>query len=147
MEAHINKENERFEMIQRFRHKKGHTVFILVRAYAVRDQDGRAIRIVGAHTDVTELKRLEQAKSEFTSIVSHELRTPLTAIHGAIGLLNGHYRDDLPEQAQSLVKVANNNSERLILLVNDILDMEKLQSGRMDFDLHKIALGEFYHRL
>jgi PAS domain S-box-containing protein len=143
MDAHFRGETERFEMVQRFRHKKGHTVFILVRAYAIRNDMGQAIRMVGAHTDVTELKKLEQAKSEFTSIVSHELRTPLTAIHGAIGLLNGHYGDELSEQARALVQVANNNSERLILLVNDILDIEKLQSGRLDFDLREIALGEF----
>jgi len=143
LEMHISGKNDRFEMIQRFRHKKGHTVFILSRAFAIRDKNGRAIRMVGAHTDVTELKRLEQAKSEFTSIVSHELRTPLTAIHGAIGLLNGHFSEGLPEQVQSLIKVANNNSERLILLINDILDMEKLQSGKMDFDLREMALGEF----
>jgi len=143
MEAHIRDETDRYEMVQRYRHKDGHTVFILTRAFAIRDKIGRAIRMVGAHTDVTELKHLEQAKSEFTSIVSHELRTPLTAIHGAIGLLLGHYNDALPEQVQSLIKIANNNSERLILLVNDILDMEKLQSGRMDFDLHEILLGEF----
>ncbi len=143
MTEHFAGKTDRIEMIQRFRHKNGHTVFILVRAFAVKDELDRAVRVVGAHTDVTELKRLEQAKSEFTSIVSHELRTPLTAIHGAIGLLNGHYADQLPEQARSLVSVANNNSDRLILLVNDILDMEKLQSGKMDFDLREIALGEF----
>lgn len=143
IERHFRGETERFEMIQRMRHKDGHAVFILARAEAVRDEKGQAIRLVGAHTDVTELKRLEQAKSEFTSIVSHELRTPLTAIHGAIGLLNGHYGEELSDQAKSLVQVANNNSNRLILLVNDILDMEKLQSGRMDFDLRPIVLGEF----
>ncbi|MDV7338224.1 PAS domain-containing protein [Terasakiella sp. A23] len=143
MDKHFRGDTDRFEMVQRMRHKDGHTVFILARAEAVRNEHGQAIRMVGAHTDVTELKRLEQAKSEFTSIVSHELRTPLTAIHGAIGLLNGHFGSDLSDQAKSLVQVANNNSERLILLVNDILDMEKLQSGRMDFDLHPISLGEF----
>ncbi|NVK19733.1 MAG: PAS domain-containing protein [Methylocystaceae bacterium] len=143
IERHFRGETDRFEMVQRMRHKDGHTVFVLARAEALRDEKGQAIRLVGAHTDVTELKRLEQAKSEFTSIVSHELRTPLTAIHGAIGLLNGHYGGELSDQAKSLVQVANNNSNRLVLLVNDILDMEKLQSGRMDFDLRPIALGEF----
>jgi len=143
IDAHIRNETDRYEMVQRFRHKDGQTIFILTRAFAIRDKTGRAIRMVGAHTDITELKRLEQAKSEFTSIVSHELRTPLTAIHGAIGLLHGHYSDGLPDQVQSLIMLANNNSKRLILLVNDILDMEKLQFGRMDFDLREIALSEF----
>jgi PAS domain S-box-containing protein len=143
MDAHFRGDLERCEMIQRFNHKKGHTVFILVRAYAIRDEQGRATRMIGAHTDVTELKQLEQAKSEFTSIVSHELRTPLTAIHGAIGLLNGHYGEELSEQAAGLIRIALNNSERLNLLVNDILDMDKLQSGRVNFDLQSIELDSF----
>lgn len=145
MQAHSRGETDRYEMILRFRHKEGHTVFVLSRGYAVRNDVGQPLRMVGAHTNVTELKRLEQAKSEFTSIVSHELRTPLTAIHGAIGLLHGHYAGELPEQMRKLIKIANNNSERLTLLVNDILDMEKLQLGRMDFDLHDITLGDFIH--
>lgn len=143
MDAHFRGERERFEMIQRFRHKKGHTVFILVRAYAIRDEQGHASRMIAAHTDVTELKQLEQAKSEFTSIVSHELRTPLTAIHGAIGLLNGRFGADLSEQGRGLVRIALNNSERLNLLVNDILDMDRLQSGNMEFNLQAIALKDF----
>jgi PAS domain S-box-containing protein len=143
IENHIQGNTDRYEIILRFHHKQGHTVFILTRAFAIRDASGRAIRMVGAHTDVTEIKKLEQAKSEFTSIVSHELRTPLTAIHGAIGLLLGHYCAELPEQVRHLIQLAHNNSQRLILLVNDILDMEKLQYGRMDFDIHEITLGEF----
>jgi len=143
MDAHFRGERERFEMIQRFRHKKGHTVFILVRAYAIRDEQGHASRMIAAHTDVTELKQLEQAKSEFTAIVSHELRTPLTAIHGAIGLLNGRFGADLSEQGRGLVRIALNNSERLNLLVNDILDMDRLQSGNMEFNLQAIALKDF----
>lgn len=143
IEDYFLNRSERFEMVQRFRHKKGHTVFILVRAYVMRDEFGKAIRLIGAHTDVSELKKLEQAKSEFTSIVSHELRTPLTAIHGAIGLLNGHYKTQMPADAQNLLQIADNNSVRLSLLINDILDMEKLQSGRMDFDMCKITLADF----
>ena len=143
IDEHFQGQTERFEMVQRFRHKKGHTVFILVRAYALRDEEGHAVRVIGAHTDVTELKKLEQAKSEFTSIVSHELRTPLTAIHGAIGLLHGHYSDEFSDQAKTVLQIANNNSERLKLLINDILDMDKLQSGRMEFDIQPINLGEF----
>ncbi|WP_417841923.1 PAS domain-containing protein [Terasakiella sp.] len=143
MDAHFRGELDRFEMIQRFHHKKDHTVFILVRAYALRDEQGRAIRMIGAHTDVTELKQLEQAKSEFTSIVSHELRTPLTAIHGAIGLLDGHYGEELSEPARNLVRIAQNNSERLNFLVNDILDMDRLQSGNVTFSPSVIPLDSF----
>lgn len=146
LERHFRGETPRFEMVQRLRHKEGHDVFILSRAEALRNDQGQAIRLVGAHTDITEMKQLEQAKSEFTSIVSHELRTPLTAIHGALGLLSNTMAHDLPAQAKSLVEMANNNSKRLILLVNDILDMEKLQSARMDFDLAPVALDDLLHQ-
>ncbi len=143
LDAHFRGETDRFEMIQRFRHKKGHTAFILVRGYALRDEQGAAVRMIGAHTDITELKKLEQAKSEFSAIVSHELRTPLTALRGAIGLMNTHYSDQIPDKLQKLVSLANSNCERLTLLVNDILDIDKLQSGRMDFDIQPITLAPF----
>lgn len=146
LERHFRKETPRFEMIQRLRHKDGHYVFILSRAEALRNEQGQAIRLVGAHTDITEMKQLEQAKSEFTSIVSHELRTPLTAIHGALGLLSNTLSKDLPPQVKSLIEIANNNSNRLILLVNDILDMEKLRSARMDFDIRPLLIDDLLAR-
>ncbi|WP_156950745.1 PAS domain-containing protein [Terasakiella pusilla] len=142
LERHFRGETPRFEMVQRLRHKDGHYIFILSRAEALRNEQGQPIRLVGAHTDITEMKQLEQAKSEFTSIVSHELRTPLTAIHGALGLLSNTMSKDLPPPVKNLVEIANNNSNRLILLVNDILDMEKLQSARMDFNITSVAVEE-----
>lgn len=138
LSEYLRGETERVELIQRLRHKKGHTVYVLVRAQAIRDDKGEPIRLIGAQTDVTELKNLENAKSEFTSIVSHELRTPLTALHGALGLLVGQFADECSDQALSLIEMANNNSQRLTLLVNDILDMEKLQSGAMTFDIRSV---------
>jgi PAS domain S-box-containing protein len=86
--------------------------------------------------DITERKRVEQLKNEFISTVSHELRTPLTSISGALGLLeHGVLRDDLPPRARDLIHIAHRNSQRLSLLINDLLDMEKLAVGEMEFDL------------
>lgn len=79
--------------------------------------------------DLTEQRRLDRIKSEFISVVSHELRTPLTSIRGSLGLLEGGITGILPPQALHLVKIAHKNSERLVGLVNDILDMEKLEVG------------------
>jgi len=87
-----------------------------------------------------ERKKIERMKNEFVSTVSHELRTPLTSIRGSLGLIAGGAVGELSEQAKKLVAIAHNNSERLVRLINDILDMEKIESGKMRFDmqLHRI---------
>jgi PAS domain S-box-containing protein len=90
--------------------------------------------------DLTERKRIEQMRKEFVSIVSHELRTPLTSIRGSLGLIAGGIAGELPEQAKQLITIAYNNSERLGLLINDILDIEKIESGKMRFALKPQAL-------
>jgi len=85
-------------------------------------------------SDMTERKKAERLKNEFVSTVSHELRTPLTSITGALSLLLRGVGGDLGEQAESLVELAHRNSERLILLINDILDMERISAGEMRFE-------------
>src|SRR3984957_19910056 len=94
----------------------------------------RALRYAG------ERKRLERLKDEFVSTVSHELRTPLTSIAGSLGLLMGNDAGSLPKSAGRLLEIAHTNSARLVRLVNDILDIEKLESGRVVFDLKKIQV-------
>ncbi|NOQ13738.1 MAG: PAS domain S-box protein [Methyloprofundus sp.] len=89
----------------------------------------------GVLRDISERKRIEQMKKEFIATVSHELRTPLTSIHGALGLLRSETLDTLEPLAQELLGIALVNSNRLILLVNDILDMEKLEAGALKFDI------------
>jgi signal transduction histidine kinase/DNA-binding response OmpR family regulator len=83
--------------------------------------------------DVTERRRLDEMKSEFVSTVSHELRTPLTSIRASLGLVVGGVAGDVPEAVKELLEIAHSNSERLVLLVNDILDIEKMESGRLEF--------------
>ncbi|WNG25360.1 PAS domain S-box protein [Cystobacter fuscus] len=102
----------------------------------------------GVARNVTEQKRLEAKqrqvelmKSEFVSTVSHELRTPLTSIRGSLGLLEGGILGELPSQAQDMVRIARSNTERLIRLINDILDLEKMESGKLDFQLEPLELG------
>ncbi|WP_159995541.1 response regulator [Roseomonas sp. 18066] len=92
--------------------------------------DGGAVCVL---RDVTERHRLDALKSEFVSTVSHELRTPLTSIRASLGLVMGGVVGALPAQARDLLDIAHKNSERLVLLVNDILDIEKIESGRLDF--------------
>lgn len=80
------------------------------------------------------------AKSDFLATVSHELRTPLTSIRGALALIAGGVAGELPAAAKPLIDIAHKNSERLILLVNDILDMEKIEAGKMEFNIGPVKL-------
>lgn len=95
---------------------------------------------VGFVLDLREQKRIDQLKSEFISVVSHELRTPLTSIKGSLGLLEGGVAGELPPKALQLVNIAHKNSLRLENLVNDILDMERLASGKMNIHLQPVNL-------
>jgi CheY-like chemotaxis protein len=88
--------------------------------------------------DVTERKRKEQLKDEFVSTVSHELRTPLTSISASLGLLVGERAGELPAAAKRLLVIADTNCRRLIHLINDILDIEKMEAGRLIFRLSRV---------
>lgn len=96
---------------------------------------------VGMMIDLTERKKIEQYKSEFVSTVSHELRTPLTAINGALRLVSGGAVGDIPKQSAELLDMAQRNTDRLLLMVNELLDFQKLDSGRMSFSLKHEDLG------
>jgi len=91
--------------------------------------------------DITERQEVERLKNEFVSTVSHELRTPLTSIRGSLGLLDGGILGELPAAARDMVRIACSNTERLIRLINDILDLEKMESGKLDFQLEPLELG------
>ena len=126
-----------YERTQRNRH--GHLRDYEMKYFPRYGEGARQDEVVGVYalgTDITDFKRIDRMKSDFISTVSHELRTPLTSIRGSLGLIAGGVAGVLPEQARSLVQIANANCERLIRLVNDILDSEKIESGylrlRMD---------------
>lgn len=90
--------------------------------------------------DMSERKKADRLKNEFISTVSHELRTPLTSISGALGLLANNAVGELPEKASKLAKIAYRNSRQLTLLINDLLDIEKLAAGKMPFSLRDCSL-------
>lgn len=95
----------------------------------------------GVVRDITERKKMERMKSEFVSTVSHELRTPLTSIRGALGLVLGKYSDQLPDGVRKMVEMANRNSERLTILINDILDLEKIEAEHLKFNFKVVNLA------
>ena len=106
---------------------------------------GEAARLGGVALDLTELRRVEKLKDEFIAVVSHELRTPLTALRGSLGLLDNQVAGTLPPHASEMVKLALKNAERLSLLINDLLDMEKIEGGAMSFEMADIELERLLH--
>jgi len=92
--------------------------------------------------DLSDSQRIERMKHEFVSMVSHELRTPLTSLRGSLALLaDGSTIAGLPPDAQRLLRMASDNSERLVHLVNDILDFEKLRAGALSMEPEDCDLG------
>lgn len=95
--------------------------------------------------DVTDERTAARLKDELVSTVSHELRTPLTAIAGALGLMAGSTDEPLPPKAGKLAQIALRNCERLVALVNDLLDMDKLASGTAEFEFEEADLRQLVH--
>lgn len=115
--------------------RKNGTVFFMELVTSPMHLDDR-LMFTAIIRDTSERKAMEQMKNEFVSTVSHELRTPLTSIHGALGLLLGKVADTISPKMKMLLDTAYRNSERLSLLINDILDLEKIESGKLDFEFH-----------
>lgn len=97
-------------------------------------------RLVAIYRDITARKAADTAKKEFISTVSHELRTPLTSMKGALGLALSGSIGEMPEKVDKMVTMASTNCDRLITLINDILDLEKIEAGKMDFKMEELDL-------
>jgi PAS domain S-box-containing protein len=100
----------------------------------LRSQDNEIIGTLSIGEDITEKLKVDRIKSEFISIVSHELRTPLASIRGALGLLSSGVLANRPETAQNMLNIASSDTERLVRLVNDILDLERLESSKVTLE-------------
>jgi PAS domain S-box-containing protein len=121
-------------MEKHYRHKNGELIPVEVSGSMINIGQSGAQCWWTLVKDIREQKRIERMKSEFISTVSHELRTPLTSISGALGLIASNVLGELPEKAKSMLDIAYKNSQRLSVLINDLLDMEKLLAGKMPFD-------------
>lgn len=115
-------------------HRDGHLIPVLLNGVLIESPNGEQ-QIWSFVQDITERKRIEQMKNEFVSAVSHELRTPLTSISGSLKLIVSGMLGELPENVKNMLSIAHKNALRLTLLINDLLDMEKLLAGKMVFDL------------
>ena len=141
LEKHYCGELEYYECETRRLHKDGTYIWVQDRGKVVEwSEDGKPVRMSGTNIDISERKEIERAKSEFISTVSHELRTPLTSIKGSLGLIKSGTLGNLPDKLQSMLDIAYNNSDRLVLLINDILDMDKIEAGKMNFNLKTVEV-------
>jgi PAS domain S-box-containing protein len=100
----------------------------------LQDSTGKHYGRIWYFRDITGRREIDRLKSELVSVVSHELRTPLTSIRGALGLLAGGLLRSQPEKGKRMLEIAISNTDRLVRLINDILDLERMESGKMNME-------------
>jgi len=103
--------------------------------------DGQPSALMGL-MDVTARKDADKLKDEFVSMVSHELRTPLTSIRGSLGLLAGLHGAQLPDEGRRILDIGQRNVEHLLRLINDLLDVQRIESGNLQLQLHPLGLAD-----
>ncbi|MFB2836059.1 PAS domain S-box protein [Floridanema evergladense] len=118
----------------RYINKQGTIRFVRVQSASILTDSDELVGYVGTVDDITKTRIIEQMKSEFISIVSHELRTPLASIRGSMGLLASGVLKNKPETAQQMLDIAVHDTERLVRLVNDILDLERLEANKINLN-------------
>jgi PAS domain S-box-containing protein len=107
---------------------------------------GKAVGVVVAFTDTTERRALDRMKDEFISTVSHELRTPLTSLRAALGLITGGSLATRPEKLRQMLDIATGNTDRLVRLVNDILELERIGSGKTELHYTMCSADDLFRR-
>jgi two-component system sensor histidine kinase VicK len=128
-----------------FWRKDGTTVPVEYVASPLIDE-GQIAGMVVAFQDISERRRLERMKDEFISTVSHELRTPLTSLRASLGLISSGSLDKRPEKQKQMLEVAIGNCDRLVRLVNDILDFDKVERGSMPLHVEIFKAGDILRR-
>ena len=128
-----------------FWRKDGTTVPVEYAASPLIDE-GQIAGMVVSFQDVSERRRLERMKDEFISTVSHELRTPLTSLRASLGLISSGSLDKRPEKQKQMLEVAIGNCDRLVRLVNDILDFDKVEKGSLPLHPEDHKVGDILRR-
>jgi PAS domain S-box-containing protein len=157
---HLTDPSHAYDQIVRYRHRDGGTVWVRCRGLAIRDEQGKPLRLLGAHTDITALKRAEEdlrrqtselrdardaaehtnrAKSIFLANVSHEVRTPLSAVIGTAELLGD---TDLTLRQRDHLDTISESAETLLAVINDILDFSKIEAGKFTSEHAPLSLRE-----
>lgn len=141
LERHL-KDRQSFRVEFRLKHKDGEYLWFLGSGQALWDKNGEPRRMIGSIMDIHDRKTAERLKTEFVSTVSHELRTPMTSIMGALGLIRSGAFGEMPPKVMNLLTVATNNGDRLVRLISDILDVEKIEAGRIEMQRRDICVGD-----
>ena len=115
-------------------------------ATPVRDASGEVLGAILHLRDVTKLKEIDQLKSEFVATASHQLKTPLTSIEMSVGLLRDHVGDQLEARDQQLLEDARQDIDRLRALIEDLLDLSKIESGRMEMDVDRVPVDLLFEK-
>jgi len=137
----LDGEIKKYQIEKRFFHSSGRIVWVQLSMSLVLQDNAILPYFIAQINDITARLEMERMKSEFVSIVSHELRTPLTSIRGSLGLIKGAMGSEVSDRARRLIDIAHSNCERLIVLINDILDIDKIASGQMRFEKNDVALA------
>jgi PAS domain S-box-containing protein len=122
-------------------HRDGTIRFCRLKTAPIFSDQKEIIGHVGTIEDITEMRAIEKMKNEFLSVVSHELRTPLASIRGSLGLLASGRLNNQPEKARRMLEIAALDTERLVRLVNQVLDLERLESSKMVLAKHPCNAG------
>lgn len=126
--------------------KSGEERFVAWNNTVLQDSAGNTIGTISIGEDITERQKIEKIKNEFISVVSHELRTPLTSIRGSLGLLATGVMDNEPDSMKRMIEIASIETERLVRLVNDMLDLEKLETGKISLVREWCEVGDLMRR-
>ena len=131
-----------YEQIYRIERPSGSQRWIRDRGFPIRDEFGETYRIAGVAIDFTREHEVDRMKEEFISVVSHELRTPLTPVTGIFSMLTKEYGEELPEEVRNMAQLGLRNSRRLLHLIDDLLDIQKLSMDKVDFEMELLDLRE-----
>ena len=124
----------------------GQPRYLLVTYMPDLDKQGNVKGFFGLGNDISDRKATERLKDEFVSIVGHELRTPLTSIHGSLRILASKKLGTLTPQGQEFIEISLKNTQRLTRLINDVLDLERMESGRMTMSMQSCNLIELLNQ-
>lgn len=155
----INKKRDRFELEIKMKHKDGHWIDILSRSEAVFDKNGKAIRIVGTHVDISDRKQIEielnaakdkaeesdRLKSAFLANMSHEIRTPMNGILGFTDLLKEPKLSG--KEQEKYIGIIESSGQRLLNTVNDLIDISKIEAGQMKVSVSDVNLSKLLEQL
>jgi len=131
-----------FEVENRYRNGDGIYRWHLNRAIPLKNDAGEIVLWVGTATDIEDQKKEMERKDEFIGIASHELKTPLTSLKGYLQLVASYQKEELPDTVRTYINKANIAINKLQHLVNDLLDVSKIQAGRLEYKLDKIDLAD-----